>query len=417
MEAVATTITNYKTLNIGIDIDDTLCNFGHEFITYLNKKNDTKHDINNMYDYDYASFIGRRREYIHHVTLEFTDEYIDKLTPFDNALNALKKIQGQFNCKIYIITARSEKYRVQTTKWINTHFPGIFNGIEFTNTYDEDPSLKKRTKYEICESLGINILIDDRYDIIRDCMLKNRAFLGIIFERPWSIVLNNNLFSIKNWNNFSLKHILNVFIHQKSNKHSTYGIEEKDITIGISGKTGSGKNTLADIIKDEFPFYFEEYAFANRLKKVTSILTGVPLNNFHSKEGKAVLPSGFNYTCGQLLQIVGEGLCKSIDENLWVKCLDQESKISKRRIITDVRKVIEFDYCSKNESIMIRIERNKDDIIKLNTSNRDLNHSSEIQLDNYRFDYVIYNDGTIEDLKTRFLYYIYPCIYNKIFGY
>ena len=53
----------------------------------------------------------------------------------------------------------------------------------------------------------------------------------------------------------------------------------KDL-IGISGKAGSGKNTVASFLQD-IDKSFEQKAFAAKLKKIASILTGEPIQNRH----------------------------------------------------------------------------------------------------------------------------------------
>lgn len=60
--------------------------------------------------------------------------------------------------------------------------------------------------------------------------------------------------------------------------------------IGISGRMGHGKNTVADIIEklcltNNGP-KFEQKAFAGKLKQIASILTGIPVEKFEDQEFK-----------------------------------------------------------------------------------------------------------------------------------
>ena len=63
--------------------------------------------------------------------------------------------------------------------------------------------------------------------------------------------------------------------------------------IGISGRIGSGKNTIGDIIQmicltKEGPT-FEQKSFAGKLKQIASLLTGIDVEKFEDQEFKKVL--------------------------------------------------------------------------------------------------------------------------------
>ena len=85
----------------------------------------------------------------------------------------------------------------------------------------------------MCQSRNINILIDDRYDIVYD----DRLF-GILFVRPWS---SNRPYKYKftNWYDLSFRYL---FSKKISNTVYLNGDEHRDINIliGLSGKLGSG---------------------------------------------------------------------------------------------------------------------------------------------------------------------------------
>jgi len=60
--------------------------------------------------------------------------------------------------------------------------------------------------------------------------------------------------------------------------------------IGISGRMGSGKNTVGDIIEklcltNNGP-KFEQKSFARKLKQIASLLTGFPVEDFEDQEFK-----------------------------------------------------------------------------------------------------------------------------------
>lgn len=268
--------------------------------------------------------------------------------------------------------------------------------------------------------------------------------------------------------------------------------------IALSGKIGSGKNTVAKIIQylycknnvnsgnwnqtlDNFAIdkcIWQQKAFATKLKQIVSILTGIPVEDLEKQEVKNRLlgedwirygfADGFwrhsdgntlmhnkecskeryeeefrtnwqtayktEYTPRILLQYIGTDLFRDkILENIWCNALfaDYKNVLSKPSeayysennglltntipeyskpnwIITDLRFPNEFDAIKLRGGICVRINRddyffNKEGKRIIPTSKEYVNidyvkHESEIALDNHTFDYVLNNNGTIDDL-------------------
>lgn len=242
--------------------------------------------------------------------------------------------------------------------------------------------------------------------------------------------------------------------------------------IGISGKIGSGKDTVGSIIQylaiDKIrhgvsyetwmtDFYspgrrnggWEIKKFAYKLKQVVSLLTGCKVedledqgfkNQYLSSEWNidAILfgsiETGFKspgtelvpMTYRHMLQKVGtEAIRNNVHENAWVNALfadylpkyhggidpavgsttpsDVQVFVGHPKwIITDMRFPNELEAVKKHKGITIRINRS---LQKTNNETVDFvaqhyrnNHPSETALDNAEFDYVVENDGTIEEL-------------------
>ena len=228
--------------------------------------------------------------------------------------------------------------------------------------------------------------------------------------------------------------------------------------IGLSGKMQSGKNTVASIIqyliyqdKTEHPslslnsflnntFIGDSYSgfiqksFATKLKQIVSILIGIPVEDLEKQEVKdSRLPECWHKfddnnhyvepdNVRELLQILGTDLLRNqLHQNVFVNALfaDYTSKkysvgIDKyghqtivdkypNWIITDCRFKNELQAIKDSGGITIRVNR-------LNSTNqnghtyinkKDRTHPSELALDNAEFDYVIDNNGTIEELVIK----------------
>ena len=250
------------------------------------------------------------------------------------------------------------------------------------------------------------------------------------------------------------------------------------MVVGISGKIGSGKDTIGEIIRflwdientkdgqyltvDDFieapsdvdysnPYEIKKYA--GKLKDIACLLIGCTREQLEDREFKEKpigpewmkwftedgLPPKKNHagvgevlTPRKLLQLLGTEAGRNIiHPNIWVNALfanykkiaynwdcDGNTTVEgyPKWIITDVRFPNEAQAIKDRGGIVIRVNRNKqcgscENIFIGNAEcpacgsgnwvygNIDSNHTSETALDDYDgFDYVIENDGTVQDL-------------------
>lgn len=190
--------------------------------------------------------------------------------------------------------------------------------------------------------------------------------------------------------------------------------------IGIAGKMGSGKDSVAKIIQKlqpEMDWRIEK--FAGKLKSITALITGVPIYKLEDQEFKdQQIGEEWGMTYRELMQILGtEGFRNSVHPNIWVNAMYAdykkhlktiptgsfasdnsvvtsytESWVYPNWLITDVRFINEAESIRKRRYPLIRVTRNQD------TGS----HSSETALDNYkRFDFEIDNSGSIYHLEEQ----------------
>jgi hypothetical protein len=181
--------------------------------------------------------------------------------------------------------------------------------------------------------------------------------------------------------------------------------------IGISGKIGSGKDTLSIVINyladksapDSFNRWeqpLEEYTYKNKkyaenLKCMVCFLIGcnrIDLEDREFKE-KELGEEWDGLTPRKILQLLGtEAGREIIHPNIWVNSLFADYTTDSNWIITDVRFPNEAQAIKDRGGIIIRIERPGGE------SHCGGAHASETALDDYDFDIVINNDGTIDEL-------------------
>lgn len=180
--------------------------------------------------------------------------------------------------------------------------------------------------------------------------------------------------------------------------------------ISISGKIGCGKDTVADIIQTITPYYnWEVKKFAGKLKVIAEILTGVSKHQFEDQEFKKQdMPPEWGMTYRDLLQKLGtEAMRNGLHTNVWVNALfadyigmydlDTDRTTYPNWLITDCRFPNELKAVQDNNGITINVVRDTGNTIGTT-------HASEIALDGCTdWDYVVDNNGTIEELKAQIL--------------
>lgn len=183
----------------------------------------------------------------------------------------------------------------------------------------------------------------------------------------------------------------------------------------ISGKLQSGKNSFADILKEEIETkYFTTVQidyFAKLLKDMCKEAFR-PLTDFlneyfnsisyHSSKALSLVTEDLNWyetkneITRHVLQGVGTQIVRTVNENYWIEAFKNRIREhGNLTICSDVRFENEISEVEKDfDTIKIRVERNLDRNGSINE------HISEKALDNYKdWDYIIENNGTLDDLR------------------
>lgn len=160
--------------------------------------------------------------------------------------------------------------------------------------------------------------------------------------------------------------------------------------IGLIGKLQSGKTSLANFIKEEYPDTIL-LAFADSLKEM---ILNAGLCDEESLWGKKT-----DFSRLMLQKIGTEIIRKQVDDNFWVKkMIDKILSIPKDKLI------IVHDVRFRNEADAIRLFYGKLYRIirpELNQEKEENKHLSETEQDLIPVDYEIMNDKTIFELKIK----------------
>lgn len=181
------------------------------------------------------------------------------------------------------------------------------------------------------------------------------------------------------------------------------------LKIAVSGKAGSGKNTVASVIvKDILKLNSEEYriaAFADKIKELTtSFFPGCDQEALYGaselrqkqieSEINGVIPTEATYR--KVTLDIGK-LGRTYSPSFWVGHAALKYMYSpltlKAYMIADLRFIEEYKWLKANDFTLIRVKR--DNLIKIN----DISETEQDKLSDDMFHSVIQNNGSIDELR------------------
>lgn len=178
--------------------------------------------------------------------------------------------------------------------------------------------------------------------------------------------------------------------------------------IGVIGKMGTGKDTVAKMIKEIQPEYgWEVRQFSAKLKQVASILTGIDVARFDDQQFKRQqMDPEWNMTYREFLQRLGTDAIRNVlHNNVWINALMAEYKLIEHKIgdnlvvnrypnwiISDVRFINEAETIRRMGYPLVKIIRDVSSD----------NHVTETEMDKYhRHHYEIDNNGNLDNLRDQ----------------
>ena len=180
--------------------------------------------------------------------------------------------------------------------------------------------------------------------------------------------------------------------------------------IGLSGKLGSGKNYIAEQIIA--PYFKDKYniliiGFGDQVKN--EVFARDPSLTYDLLYDKKTFESR-----KKLQEYATEYGRDKYNYDMWVRGLDMQIETFCRRspkeamiIICDVRFINEAEYVKKKNGLLFRIiSCQRTELRYWNEANGDkqkyatiADHRSETNLDDYKFDHIIKNDGDELDIR------------------
>lgn len=171
------------------------------------------------------------------------------------------------------------------------------------------------------------------------------------------------------------------------------------ILIGLEGRAGCGKDTVAAILLQNGHHFFYRMAFADPLKEAAGILFHWPANAVGSNEFKAILDPFWNLTVRDVFQRLGtEAMRGTFGDDFWVRRWEKEFARypTTNVVVTDVRFDNEAERIRSHGGVIVHIER---EVAGLSGSEGQ--HASEQGIHWTEDDWVLDNNGTLPELKAQ----------------
>jgi hypothetical protein len=175
--------------------------------------------------------------------------------------------------------------------------------------------------------------------------------------------------------------------------------------IGIVGYIGSGKSTVADVLVREHQYH--KFAFADALKDAVATIFMWPRgllegdSNASRTFREKVDPwwsnkMGYEVTPRLILQRMGTEACRhGIADNIWIAALEKRMMGYEDVVISDCRFPNEIEFIRSVGGKIVWVRRDpsptEEELSKM--------HVSETAWRKEPVDFIIHNEGTIEDLK------------------
>lgn len=168
------------------------------------------------------------------------------------------------------------------------------------------------------------------------------------------------------------------------------------IIIGLTGKAGSGKDTVASFLDKKNT---DVFAFADPLKHACKILFNFTEEQLYDPYMKEQIDIRWNKSPREIFQWLGTDVIrKHIKEDFFI--INMKNKIEnsdKNIIITDVRFDNEAEFIKSIGGIIVKINRP-------NSKTTDhCDHLTEKGINEKFIDYIIINDGNLEFLKKNII--------------
>jgi uncharacterized HAD superfamily protein len=179
---------------IGIDIDDVVVHFLQPFLDHFNATKGTSFEVKDLQHYYLwkTPLYDTKEDNVKEINDFLNSKKFHDLPVVEDVEDTLKELSKRYD--LYFITARAEETKERTKVFLEK----VFQGVDFQIIHSGDIHGGK-TKAEICNELGIGIMVEDAPEYALDCAKNNvKVFL---IDKHWNkdVEEHGHIVKVKNW--------------------------------------------------------------------------------------------------------------------------------------------------------------------------------------------------------------------------
>lgn len=181
-------------MKIGLDLDEVSANFLDSLLLFYQEKTGNLLSKDNFKTYNFwESGIGKNREEAIKIAHEFHDsKHFDDIKPIEKAIESVNSLLD--DNEILIVTSRPVPWKDKTENWVKKYLSKIKPKIIYSGDFHN----QGKTKAELCEEEGVEIMIEDNADYALGCA--KREIFVVLFDQPWNQnVEHEKIKRVKNW--------------------------------------------------------------------------------------------------------------------------------------------------------------------------------------------------------------------------
>ena len=209
-----------KGMKIGLDVDEVLGNLIDPIMKFHNQESQTNFSKHDVISYGLEELWGGTKEETLEKVLEFYDHQLfHSIQPLPDSQKVLNELYPSH--ELHVITSRPIQIQQETENWISQYFPNIIEGVHFAGGWANGNA---KSKKEICENIGIELMVEDCLEFAEDISLSGTEVL--LYDYPWNQKekLPENITRVYSWQDISNQ------INPKKKTIKDYLNKTRDIT-------------------------------------------------------------------------------------------------------------------------------------------------------------------------------------------
>lgn len=196
----------FSNMLIAIDLDGVLSDTLAAFIAFHNETYSTKLERKHFHSDRYWEIVGETKEVFAKKFDHFTEtSYFQEIQPVKDAISAITYLAQHH--QLIVITARQTELAKKTNEWIAKHFPNKFKDVYVINHAVFAKKGMTMRKGELCQKLGVDILVEDSLENANECVSERTKIL--LLDMLWNQGnLQEGIYRILSWKHVANHHLL-----------------------------------------------------------------------------------------------------------------------------------------------------------------------------------------------------------------